>query len=40
LVELVGSRAEPSMVTGKRAFNKAHAKKLAEFFKPSKDLFI
>lgn len=41
LVELIGSRAQVSdIVTGKRAISKAQAKKLAEFFKLSTDLFI
>jgi HTH-type transcriptional regulator / antitoxin HigA len=41
LVDLIGSRAQVSdIVTGKRAISKAQAKKLAQFFKLSTDLFI
>ena len=41
LVDLIGSRAQVSdIVTGRRAVSKAQAKKLAQFFRVSTDLFI
>ena len=41
LVPLIGSRAQVSaLVNGKRGISKAQAKKLAEFFHTSTDLFI
>ena len=41
LVSLIGSRAQVSdLVTGKRGISKAQAKKLAEFFRVSPELFI
>lgn len=41
LVEVLGSRPQVSdVVNGKRAISKAQAKKLAEFFRVSTDLFL
>ena len=41
LVAVIGTRAQVSdIVTGKRGISKAHAKKLAEFFKVRVEVFI
>jgi HTH-type transcriptional regulator/antitoxin HigA len=41
LVPILGSRAQVSeLVSGKRGISKANARKLAEFFRVSADLFI
>ena len=41
LVQVIGSRAQVSdLVTGRRGISKAQAKKLAEFFHVSAELFI